>query len=178
MKKLILFIALGLISLSASAQNDRFFVGGGAGLNFGFDGLKFEDRVNSHNGAGTAGDFYLGGWFGKGIGVRAGYQGFTVSDTYSVFGNLPYRYVHADLLFRVSTGFIPYVHCGWLQVAGNSFAGGAGIMMPIRLGEHFSIVPDIKANLAPGSAYGIGDSPLATTLSATLGIAVSFGKKK
>lgn len=176
MKKLIFALSFALLSVAASAQDGTgLFVGAGAGFNFGFDGLKFENRVQSHNGSGFAGDFYVGGWLGKTIGLRGGYQGFTTSDTYSVFGSTPYHYIHADAMFRIASAVIPYVHAGWVSAQGSSFGGGAGIIIPIRLSDHIFIHPDFKANLSSNKVFGLSDPGLAVTLSATLGIAVSFG---
>lgn len=177
MKKLIIIQLLMLFAFAASAQNNsELFAGASAGFNFGIDGQKYESRVQSHVGSGFAADFYVGGWLGKTIGLRGGYQGFTSSNSYSVFGSIKYNYIHADALFRIASSFVPYVHAGWVIAAGNSIGGGAGLMLPIRLAEHVSIVPDFRASLSSNSIYGIANPGLALTPSATLGIMVNFGK--
>lgn len=176
MKKLVVIISLALLSAAVSAQNrSAIFVGAGAGFNVGFDGQKYENRVNSHSGSGLAGDFYLGAWLNKTIGVRAGYQGFNISDSYTFFGDFNYTYIHADALFRLTSSFVPYVHLGWQKALGGSFGGGAGLMLPIRLSEHVAIVPDVRGTLSSNKLYGIASPGLAVTLSGTLGVVVSFG---
>ncbi len=179
MKRILIAIAVCCLSLAASAQKETgFFVGAGAGMNFGFDGFKYEDRETSHNGAGWAGDFYAGGFLNESIGLRAGYQGFGISDRYTDFGRRKYNYVHGDVLLRAHRNIIPYVHGGWLKIVNPSFGGGAGIMFPIHLGEHVSIVPDFKATAYSSSAFNTAQKNIAMTLSATVGLAFRFGGKK
>ena len=179
MKKIFLILSFIILSLSVSAQKETgFFVGAGTGFNLGVDGLKFEDRVLSHIGSGFAGDFYAGAFFNKTFGVRAGYQGFGISNTYSDFGKYKYNYIHGDALIRLHRNVIPYVHAGWMKAANPSLGGGVGIMLPIHLGEHVSIVPDIKATLCGNQAFAVPTKGLASTVSATLGLAVRFGGKK
>jgi outer membrane protein OmpA-like peptidoglycan-associated protein len=178
MKKTLLTLFLCVVSLSAFAQRETgYFVGAGAGMNFGFDGFKFDDRPTSHNGAGYAGDFYFGGWFNRTVGLRAGYQGFGISDRYTDFGNRKFQYVHGDVLLRPHRNFIPYVHGGYLKIVNPAFGGGAGIMFPIHLTRHLSIVPDLKATAFDSKAYNTGTHNLAMALSATVGIALRFGQK-
>ena len=178
MKKLIFVLSLALMSVAVSAQNNTgFFLGAGAGFNFGFDGLKFENRIQSHNGSGFAGDFYAGGWLNKTIGLRGGYQGFNISDTYSVFGNTKYNYIHADALFRIAPNLVPYVHGGWQSAISSSIGGGAGLLVPIRITNHLSLIPDLRATMSPNKVYGIAQPGLAVTLSATMGLSVNFGGK-
>lgn len=179
MKKYFLVLLLGLLPLAASAQKETgLFLGAGAGMNFGFDGLKYDDRPTSHNGAGYAVDAYLGGWLNQTVGLRAGYQGLGISDRYTDFGNRKYNYFHGDVLLRVHRNIIPYVHGGYVSIVNPSFGGGAGIMLPIHLGKHVSIVPDLKANFYSSRAFDVFERNIATTLSATVGIAFRFGGKK
>lgn len=174
-----IILALACIATAAAAQNGSgVFLGAGAGMNFGFDGYKYDDRPTSHNGAGWAGDFYLGGWLNSWLGARAGYQGFGISDRYTDFGNRKYGYIHGDVLLRVHRNIIPYLHGGYVTVANSSFGGGAGIAFPIHLGEVVSIVPDLKATCYSGRAFDAGQNNLATTVSATVGLAFSFGRRK
>ena len=183
MKKIVFALAVLLGSVNfASAQDDGLdngvFLGVGTGMNFGFDGLKYDDRSTSHNGAGFATDFYFGGWFGKIVGARAGYQGFTISDRYTDFGNRKYNYVHGDVLFRPHRNIIPYVHGGYVHIVNPGFGGGAGLMFPIHLGRFISIVPDLKATAYSSNVFGIKEHNVALTLSATVGLAVRFGTRK
>ena len=153
--------ALLLVSVGAAAQNtasdDKYprnwFIGAGAGMNVGFDGQAFTTREGSHAGVGTAGDFYFGKFFDRTLGFRAGYQGFTISDRYTDYGKNTFGYAHADLLFRVANGFVPYVHAGYARIASGTPAGGVGVMFPIAVGRRVSIVPDIKALAMDGASY-------------------------
>lgn len=179
MKKILLILGLCALSFSAAAQKDTgVFFGAGAGMNFGFDGLKYDDRPTSHNGAGYAGDFYAGGWINPTWGLRVGWQGFGISDRYTDFGNRKYSYIHGDLLIRAHRNVIPYVHGGYLKIVNASAGGGAGILFPIHLGTHVSIVPDLKVNLYPSRAFDAYTHNVAATVSATVGLAVRFGSKK
>ena len=178
MKKHILTLFLLGISLTALAQRETgYFVGAGTGMNFGFDGLKYDDRPTSHNGAGYAGDFWFGGWINRTIGLRGGYQGFGISDRYTDFGNRQYRYVHGDLLLRPHRNIIPYVHGGYVKIVNPGFGGGAGVMFPIHLTPHLSIVPDLQATAYNSKAFDVYTRNLAMTLSATIGVAIRFGQK-
>lgn len=179
MKKILLMLCLCALSLSAAAQKETgFFLGAGAGMNFGFDGLKFDDRPSSHNGAGYAGDFYAGAWINPTFGLRAGWQGFGISDRYTDFGNRKYSYFHGDVLIRVHRNIIPYVHGGYVKIVNGTVGAGAGVMFPIHLGKHVAIVPDIKAHFYPSRAFGVYERNVAATVSATVGVAFRFGGKK
>ena len=177
MKRLILFALMCLLPLCASAQKETgFFVGAGGGMNFGFDGSRYDDRETSHNGAGWAGDFYVGGFFNPTIGVRAGYQGFGISERYIDFGNRKYNYVHGDLLLRAHRNIIPYAHAGYVKIVNPSWGAGAGVMFPIHLGRRVSIIPDFKATAFNSRAFLTGQNNIAVALSATLGIAIRLGR--
>lgn len=164
------------LTLPVLAQRETgLFVGAGAGMNFGFDGYKYDDRPTSHNGAGYAGDFYAGGWLNRTVGLRAGYQGFSISDRYTDFGNRRYRYIHGDVLLRPHRNVIPYLHGGYVQIVNPAVGGGAGVLLPIHLTRHLSIVPDLKATAYDSKAFNTGTHNLALTLSATVGFALRFG---
>ena len=178
MKRFLIIVALVSLCLSASAQKELgWFTGMGGGMNFGFDGNRYEDRVNSHNGAGLAGDFYFGYWFNQAAGVRAGYQGLSISNRYTVFGAKKYNYAHADMLFRPHKNIVPYIHAGAVNIDKWNLGGGIGLMFPIHLGKWVSIVPDFKATASTSRIYDMPTYKFpALTLSATLGIAVRLGK--
>lgn len=178
MKKYFLTLILCGISLAAMAQRETgIFAGASTGMNFGFDGFKYQDRPTSHVGAGYSGDIYFGGWFNRTIGLRAGYQGFSISDRYTDFGNRNFTYVHGDLLLRPLRNVIPYLHGGYLNIVNSTLGGGAGVMLPIHLTRHISIVPDLKATAFNSKAYKADTRNLAMALSGTIGIAVRFGQK-
>ena len=105
MKKIFITLSIALAaSISAFAQNDGnnyWFVGIGGGMNFTHDGQKYENRENSHHGAGTALDVYVGKWFNDFAGFRAGYQGLGTSNKYIDYGRNRFDYGHVDVLFGV-----------------------------------------------------------------------------
>ena len=177
---LTIVLLLGFCGLAQAQQemDNGLFFGAGTGINFGFDGLKYDDRPTSHNGAGFAADFYLGGWLAKPVGVRVGYQGFGISDRYTDFGNRKYAYVHGDILMRPHKNIIPYVHAGYVSIVHSGFGGGAGLMVPIHLGRHVSLVPDIKATAYSSRVFDTKERNMALTLSATIGVAIRFGARK
>ena len=179
--KSILALGLGLaMSISAFAQsggNNYWFGGIGGGINISFDGQKFVDRPNSHRGAGTAIDAYVGKWFNEFAGFRIGYQGLSTSNQYTDYGKYRFDYGHADLLFGVADWFIPYIHAGYAHIEKGGFAGGIGVMMPIRISKRVAIVPDIKAMANSNRLYNDGHRSLAGTISGTLGIAINIGSR-
>ena len=185
MKHLKLFFTLLAVLLTAaslSAQTDsdfrplNWFIGAAGGMNVSNDGQRFVSRDNSHWGAGTAGDFYIGKYFNRTVGFRVGYQGFGASNLYTNYDKEPFHYFHGDLLFRAGQVFVPYLHAGYAKIASGSPAGGAGVMIPIPLGRRVSIVPDFKATALNGAAFAGGTKGLAANLSATLGLRVRLGK--
>lgn len=187
--KLIIAIAVSFICLSVSAQNGRdrhqtnWFIGGGAGMNFGFDGQTFNTnhdlkRENSHIGAGTAADFYIGKYFSDYIGFRIGYQGFKTSNQFTDYNRNPFHYAHADLIWRAGKVFTPYIHAGYAWMSNGTPAGGIGVMLPIRLGDRVSIIPDLKATALSGAAFPEGVKKLGFNLSATVGLQIALGKIK
>jgi len=186
MKKIAVALALLTVCVFASAQDnkyynykDNWFAGAGLGMNIGFDGSVFEnhyERASSHRGPGFAGDFYAGKWFGPRWGFRAGYQGFTVSDEYVVHARYNLIYPHADLMFRVFTALVPYIHLGYMKVDQSSLAGGVGIMFPVPVSKRIDIVPDIKYTMSSDKVYPSGDK-VASLLTGTIGIAYKFGGK-
>lgn len=178
MKKSILtaIVFVGMALCARAQEGPGFFIGAGAGMNFGFDGFQFVDRANSHNGAGYAGDFYLGGWLSDYFGLRAGYQGFGISDSFTDFGKYGYHYGHGDVMFRLGQYFVPYVHAGYAHIVNGGFAGGAGLIVPVRMGKRVSLIPDLKVNVFDSKLYGAVAGNVAANLSATIGIAVRLGK--
>ncbi len=182
MKKIALIVAaLFSLSIAAHAQKEtegesRWFVGGGFGLNFGFDGQRYTDRSTSHNGAGIADDIYFGYWFSEWGGFRAGLQGLSISDKFTDFGYKRYEYVHGDMLIRAHRNIIPYLHLGWARIDNVALGGGAGIAFPLYITRRVAIVPDIKTTTYSSRIYQNSKSFPALTVSATLGISVNLGK--
>ena len=183
-KNILLIVAALVLSAPAFAQENekeardtRWFIGAGGGMNFGIDG-KFEDYKNANYGAGTSVEAYFGKFFNNWLGFRAGYQGFSISEERSDYGRDPFHYGHADLLFRITDWFIPYIHGGYAHLQKGSPAGGIGIMMPIPISDRVSIVPDLKATALNGNAFSEGEKKFAANLGGSLGLRVMLGKKK
>ena len=184
MKKYIFCLAVAVAAaLPAFAQNGKedgvnnWFIGAGAGMNFGFDGSSYISRELSHIGAGTAGDFYVGKYFNSALGFRIGYQGFGTSNQYTNYGKVPFHYAHADLIWRAGKVFTPYLHAGYAHIKSGTPAGGLGIMLPVRLSKRVSIIPDIKATVLNGGTFvDGGTAALGGNLSATVGLQINLGK--
>ena len=179
MKKILLVALLCLGAFSVSAQNRgdlEWFFGTGAGVNIGFDGQRFDQRITSHAGAGTAINLYGGRWFGRVVGLRGGYQGISISNHFTDYGQVGFHYVHADFLVRVAQAFVPYIHTGFLWMDAGSPTFGAGIMAPIRVGGHVSIVPDVRYTFLNGHAFKDGEVHFAGALTASLGVRFDFGR--
>lgn len=176
---LISILVLSCISAAAYGQeeNTGWFVGAGAGMNFGFDGQHYDDRPTSHNGAGIGMDVYFGAWFNDWGGFRAGFQGLSISNKFTDFGLKRYEYVHADMLIRAHKNIIPYVHMGYVRIDNDAFGGGLGIAFPIHVTKRISIVPDFKATSFSNRVYESYRNNPAITLSATLGLCIQLGRR-
>ena len=183
MKKILILSAVALLmGQAAFAQEEKkddnyWFTGAGLGLNFGFDGQRYDDRGTSHNGAGIAADFYFGRWFSDWGGFRAGFQGLSISDKYTDFGNKRFEYVHGDMLIRAHRNIVPYIHAGWARIDNSGLAGGVGVAFPIHVSKRISIVPDIKTIACSNRVYETWRNFPALTMSATVGICINLGKK-
>ena len=182
MKKIFITLSIALAaSLSALAQSDGnnyWFAGLGGGMNFTHDGQKYASREQSHHGAGTAVDVYVGKWFNEFAGFRAGYQGLSTSNQYIDYGKNRLDYVHGDILFNVRDWFIPYVHGGFMRIEKPGAAGGLGIMTPIQISKRVAIVPDVKALAHSNRLFNDGRRSMAYTVTGTLGLVVNLGSKK
>lgn len=159
------------------ARDTRWFIGAGGGMNFGIDG-KFEDYKNANYGAGTSVEAYFGKFFNDWVGFRAGYHGFSISEERQDYGRDPFHYAHADLLIRLADWCIPYVHGGFAKLNTGTPAGGVGLMMPIKVHDRVSIVPDLKATAFNGNAFSEGEKKFAGTIGGSLGLVVRLGKVK
>ena len=177
-RRFIAVTAAALLCAGALAQNDRptnWFIGAGGGFNIGFDGKDFTSRKISHSGVGTGLDVYAGKYFGNVLGFRAGYQGLKISDQYIDYAKNNYSYIHGDILFRVFNALVPYAHAGYAKIDDGSLAGGAGLMVPLKIGRRLSVIPDLKATFMNGAAFPTGDG-LGRNLSGTLGLQYTLGK--
>ena len=144
---------------------DNMFINLGAGVNSvaekGFGLGKF--------GLGTEVD--LGKWFSPTIGVRAGWHGLFDTSKSGQLDKAPFHYIHADLLWNLSNAidgyketrfwnFVPYVTGGLslikhhgLKMYDQEFAGGAGLLNSLRLGERVNLNIDLGLILARAEAY-------------------------
>jgi len=175
-----IFLALAIMALPimVSAQNERprnWIIGAGGGLNIGYDGKDYLGREDSHSGNGTAVDAYIGKYFNNTLGARVGYQSLGLSDQYIIYGKDDYSYIHGDILFRLWDFLVPYVHGGYAKVESGKFAGGAGLMTPIKLGRRVSVVPDLKFTAFDGSIFPEGEG-FGRNVSGTLGLQLALGK--
>ncbi|MBQ8071877.1 MAG: OmpA family protein [Bacteroidales bacterium] len=180
-------IAVACIALmsgvAAFGQNNveyyktNWFAGIGGGINVGFDGQKYENRENSHSGAGLAVDVYAGKWLNDWGGFRVGWQGLTVSEQYTDFGEKNFNYVHADALLRAHKNIIPYVHVGYVHIDKSNVAGGVGLMTPFMVTDKISIVPDVRYAVMGNHAYAEGKRRPASNLAITVGLAFNLGGK-
>lgn len=187
MKNGIVVLLLLATALTAGAQRpnttytegafheDTWFVGGGLGLNVGFDGEKYQSRAESHSGAGFALDAYAGYWLFDNLAFRGGIKGITTSDQYTNFGKYKNLYLHGDVLFKVGNGFIPYLHAGYAYINRGSVAGGAGLMFPIHLSQRVAIIPEVSVAALSSRAFNNGTGSVGLSTSATLGVYYSLG---
>ena len=175
-------------SINAFAQgdgNNYWFTGIGGGMNFSRDGQKSSDTQNtktdrneSHKGAGTALDVYVGKWLNEFAGFRVGYQGLSTSNQYTSYGQQRLDYGHADLLFSVRNWFVPYIHAGYMHIEKGGVAGGIGLMAPIQITKRIAIVPDVKAIAHTNRLFNDGKRSIAGTLTGTVGVQVNLGSKR
>lgn len=156
-------------------HENTWFVGGGLGLNVGFDGEKYQSRSESHSGAGWALDAYAGYWVVENLAFRAGLRGITISDQYTNFAKYKNLYLHGDVLFKVGNGFVPYLHAGYAHINKGSLAGGAGLMFPIHLSRRVAVIPDVSVAALSGRAFNNETGSVGLSTSATLGVYVSLG---
>lgn len=187
MKNGIVALLLLATALTAGAQRpnttytegafheDTWFVGGGLGLNVGFDGEKYQSRAESHSGAGFALDAYAGYWLFENLAFRGGIKGITTSDQYTNFGKYKNLYLHGDVLFKAGNGFIPYLHAGYAYINRGSVAGGAGLMFPIHLSQRVAIIPEVSVAALSSRAFNNGTGSVGLSTSATLGVYYSLG---
>ena len=144
---------------------DNTFIGLGAGVNsvaekgFGLGKIGIGTEIN------------FGKWFTPAIGARLGWHGINVTSKSGELDKDPFHYIHADLLWNLSTNidgyketrfwnFIPYVSGGLslikhhgLKMFDQEFAGGAGLLNSLRLGERVNLNLDLGLILARGAAY-------------------------
>lgn len=204
MKKILTFIFAAALAWTAWAQEpvqketmDKYplnwFVGVGGGFNLSTDALRYStEKVGK--GTGVSLDIYGGKWLTSRFGVRLGYHGINTSfDDTKVdndHGSHPFLYAHADAVFRPATWLVPYVHAGYINVTHrnapggslrkSALGGGVGVMFPIRA-KNLRIIPGIRLTMMNGDVttyQDVNTKSLRYKLSATIGLAYSFGRQK
>ena len=144
---------------------DNTFIGLGAGVN------SVAERQFGLGKMGLATDVNFGKWFTPTVGLRAGWHGLKDSSKSGELNKAAFHYLHGDLLWNISNAidgyketrfwnFIPYVTGGLslikhhdLKVFDQEFAGGAGLLNSLRLGERVNLNLDLGLILARAEAY-------------------------
>ena len=144
---------------------DNTFIGLGAGVN------SVAERQFGLGKMGLATDVNFGKWFTPTVGLRAGWHGLKDSSKSGELNKAAFHYLHGDLLWNISNAidgyketrfwnFIPYVTGGLslikhhdLKVFDQEFAGGAGLLNSLRLGERVNLNLDLGVILARAEAY-------------------------
>ena len=146
---------------------DNTFIGLGAGVN------SVAERQFGLGKMGLATDVNFGKWFTPTVGLRAGWHGLKDSSKSGELNKAAFHYLHGDLLWNISNAidgyketrfwnFIPYVTGGLslikhhdLKVFDQEFAGGAGLLNSLRLGERVNLNLDFNLILARAAAYNM-----------------------
>lgn len=167
---------------------DNWFIDAGAGVNFSLKGQE-----GLHNGKGLDLEFNLGKWIEPCYGFRFGWQGFTNGDVMvsdQKFGDIQFNYLHTDFMVNISNlfggykekrtiSFVPYVTAGAAfqktMKEHRSFAYGAGLQMPIRLGGVVSIVPEAQLLGLRGTVLNAKEG-VSGVFTASLGFRFNLGK--
>lgn len=165
--KSLLIAAALLISTGAFAENytvssiknltDNYWVGAAAGLNYSCDGL-YGGKLH---GDGTFNfNVNFGKWITPEIGLEIGYIG-CKAGTEDVHN---FHNIYVEGLWDVTTTFggfkperiltvAPYIHAGYVNSDGRGAMLGAGVKLPIRIAEHFNIVPDLRLGGTSDATY-------------------------
>ena len=169
---------------------DNMFIGLGAGVNSVIEKQFGLGKI------GVATDVTIGKWFSPTIGLRAGWQGINNTSKSGEFNKAPFHYIHGDLLWNISNAidgyketrfwnFIPYVSGGLslikhhgLKMYDQEFAGGAGLLNSLRLGERVNLNLDLGLILARAEAYKMKGfiSRYVGFPTATLGLQFNLGR--
>ena len=145
-------------------------------------------------GSSLAADLSVSKWFTPEIGLRAGYQGFSLSEVAVTTG---FAYLHQDLLVSAldllmgyrpgrRVQLAPYFHFGVIaeyeqeavpwQGRGYEYAAGAGVSASVALDRHLGLAAEFRETLLTSSATpaqrGMG---MASTI--LVGLEYSFGER-
>lgn len=183
---------------------DNWFVEAGAGINVGFNGLAnkiFKGGDNLVGGTGFGTKVEVGKWIDPCWGVGLGWNGLKTGDFIPTADHklgtpnqIWNNYVHGDVFVNFSNlvagyketrlvNFIPYFNAGLMftksvesgEKANKPVAFGFGMMVPFRICNSFSIVPDFGLAYSSGEFYNI-DVRRAKHFSAILALQYNFGR--
>lgn len=183
-----------LVAGAASAQeyvtnsfNSNLFVGLSAGINTSMDNV-YSGKLS--HATGVAVELNLGKWITPEFGFRVDLTGITTGDLNFVKESEVVKYWSAglNLLWDATNTFggydperrvsaVPYLHGAYVLSEGRGAGVGAGILVPIRLSDRFSIVPDLRlVGYTDATLKGSGSGVCAGAF-AMLGVQYKFGKK-
>lgn len=181
-----------LVAGAASAQeyvtnsfNSNLFVGLSAGINSSLDGV-YSGKLR--HATGVAVELNLGKWITPEFGFRVDLTGFSTGDLTFAKEYEKYYGAGLNLLWDATNTFggydperrvsaVPYLHGSYVLSAGRGAGIGAGILVPIRLTDRWSIVPDLRlVGYTDATLKGSGSGVCAGAF-AMLGVQYNFGKR-
>lgn len=205
MKKILVFAAALLVSLSAFAQEtnrdaqgniqkgpyetngfwDNWSLGIAGGVNYLMNGVFSGEYV------GTLGvpaiDASLTKWFDPCFGAGFGWQGLRFKSEFDD-NQYHYNYGYFDLRWNWTNqfcgysekrvyNFIPYLHAGWQWSRfGNCFAAGFGLYNSFRLSNRVNFLIDLRATGGKDPVFGSQEFGINAMVSALAGLNFNFGK--
>lgn len=167
--------------------DSNWFVGLGGGLNIGYNG-KAETFSITNYGFGSNLNLYFGKWIVPTAGVRFGYEGLGTSTDRKLYDKVKFSFIHADFLLNFSNlvagykekrtvNIVPFTQIGFVNsTKGNGVGVGLGFMVPIRLGNIVSIVPEVKGSFFNDNILGEVNNYGAMNASVKLGLMFNLGK--
>lgn len=181
-----------LVAGAASAQeyvtnsfNSNLFVGLSAGINSSLDGV-YSGKLR--HATGLAVELNLGKWITPEFGFRVDLTGIKTGDLTFAKEYEKYWGAGLNLLWDATNTFggydperrvsaVPYLHGSYVLSAGRGAGIGAGILVPIRLTDRWSIVPDLRlVGYTDATLKGSGSGVCAGAF-AMLGVQYNFGKR-
>lgn len=146
-------------------------------------------------GTSGAADVSLSKWFTPEIGLRAGYQGVSLSDARATTG---YAYLHQDLQvslvdlffgYRPERGYrlVPYMHFGVIAEydpvrvpftgRGFEYAAGAGFSASVQLSRRLSLTAELRETLLTSSASPSPHTGMSAVSTFLGGVEYAFGTR-
>ncbi len=193
--KALVFASALLVAGVANAQEpyitnsfkSNLFVGLSGGVNTSVDGVFSALRGDGDITFGTPGlglELSLGKWFTPDFGFRVDLTGLGVN---AGDEDLPYYSAGLNLLWNASSSFagynptrlvsvVPYIHAAFVKTERKGAGLGAGIMFPVAISEHLSIVPDLRFVGYNSFLLGLGNSGSCGSLFGLLGVQYNFGE--